>query len=202
MDEIKQVGVDIVTRSKWNNTVLIQTADSILVDRIASLPFVLKTRRVWVEPDSVPERNSRRKEQVKKQVEKTGNYYGDAFRQIALHHGDSLHATGFKGKEMEITVIDAGFYNADVIPAFKDIDLLETRDFMNPRSDIYAEHAHGMMVFSCMAARMPHRIVGTAPEASYWLLRSEDNDTEQPVEEDYWATTGREIGRASCRERV
>ena len=68
VDEIKQVGVDIVTRSKWNNTVLIQTADSILVDRIASLPFVLKTRRVWVEPDSVPERNSRRKEQVKKQV--------------------------------------------------------------------------------------------------------------------------------------
>lgn len=188
VDEIKQVGVDIVTRSKWNNTVLIQTADSILVDRIASLPFVLKTRRVWVEPDSVPERNSRRKEQVKKQVEKTGNYYGDAFRQIALHHGDSLHAAGFKGKGMEIAVIDAGFYNVDVIPAFKDIDLLGTRDFVNPRSDIYAEHAHGMMVFSCMAARMPHRMVGTAPEASYWLLRSEDNDTEQPVEEDYWAT--------------
>ena len=30
-------------------------------------------------------------------------------------------------------------------------------------------------------------IGGTAPEASYWLLRSEDDDTEQPVEEDYWA---------------
>lgn len=38
-----------------------------------------------------------------------------------------------------------------------------------------------------MAANMPHVMVGTAPEASYWLLRSEDNDTEQPVEEDNWA---------------
>lgn len=44
-----------------------------------------------------------------------------------------------------------------------------------------------MMVLSCMAANQPKVLVGTAPEASYWLLRSEDNDTEQPVEEDYWA---------------
>ena len=30
-------------------------------------------------------------------------------------------------------------------------------------------------------------MVGTAPEASYWLLRSEDADTEHLVEQDYWA---------------
>ena len=30
-------------------------------------------------------------------------------------------------------------------------------------------------------------MVGTAPGASFWLLRSEDGDTEQMVEEDYWA---------------
>ena len=44
-----------------------------------------------------------------------------------------------------------------------------------------------MKVLSCMAANKPNVLVGTAPEASYWLLRSEDDDTEQPVEEDYWA---------------
>ena len=30
-------------------------------------------------------------------------------------------------------------------------------------------------------------MIGTAPEASYWLLRSEDSDSEYPIEQDYWA---------------
>lgn len=88
---------------------------------------------------------------------------------------------------MQIAVIDAGFYNADEISVFKGMDLLGTRDFVNSHSDIYAENYHGMKVLSCMAANKPNVLVGTAPEASYWLLRSEDDDTEQPVEEDYWA---------------
>lgn len=29
-------------------------------------------------------------------------------------------------------------------------------------------------------------MVGTAPKASYLLLKSEDSDSEYPVEEDYW----------------
>lgn len=119
-------------------------------------------------------------------VTKSNNYYGDAWRQIAVHHGDSLHAAGFRGKGMQIAVIDAGFYNADEISVFKGMDLLGTRDFVNSHSDIYAENYHGMKVLSCMAANKPNVLVGTAPEASYWLLRSEDDDTEQPVEEDYW----------------
>lgn len=65
--------------------------------------------------------------------------------------------------------------------------LLGVRDFVNPASDIYEEHSHGLSVLSCMATNEPHVMVGTAPEAAYWLLRSEDNDTEQPVEEDNWA---------------
>lgn len=30
-------------------------------------------------------------------------------------------------------------------------------------------------------------MVGTAPEASFWLLRSEDEYSEHLVEQDYWA---------------
>ena len=44
-----------------------------------------------------------------------------------------------------------------------------------------------MMVLSCMATNSPNLFVGTAPEASYWLLRSEDGGSEQIVEEDNWA---------------
>lgn len=44
-----------------------------------------------------------------------------------------------------------------------------------------------MAVLSCMAMNDPYVMVGTAPEASYWLLRSEDEASEHLVEQDYWA---------------
>lgn len=184
---ITDKGAELVTQSKWNNTVVVQLSDTSLIDKITTLPFVIAARKVWTAPDSIPARNPERKKEVTNKVKKGDNYYGDAYRQISVHHGDSLHAAGFRGEGMQIAVIDAGFYNADEISVFKKMNLLGTRDFVNPHSDIYAENYHGMKVLSCIAANKPHVLVGTAPEASYWLLRSEDNDTEQTVEEDYWA---------------
>lgn len=184
---LAEKGAVPVSRSKWNNTVVVQVADTLLMKEIAAFPFVRAVRRVWTASDSIPARNANRKEEVTNKTKKVDNYYGDAWRQIAVHRGDSLHAAGFRGEGMHIAVIDAGFYNADEIGLFKKMHLLGTRDFVNPRSDIYAENAHGMKVLSCLAADKPHVLVGTAPAASYWLLRSEDNDTEQLVEEDYWA---------------
>lgn len=181
------IGARLVTSSRWNNTVVLEVQDTLLMDKVKEMPFVTGVKKVWVQPDSVPARNAERKKGVTNKIEKTGDYYGKALRQIAVHGGDSLHAAGFSGKGMHVAVIDAGFYNADEIKLFEKMDLLGTRDFVNPASDIYAENGHGMMVLSCMAANVEDAFVGTAPDASFWLLRSEDADTEQPVEEDYWA---------------
>ena len=187
IDELKATGARLVTTSKWNNTVVLEVSDTLLMDEISKKSFVTGVKKVWVSPDSIPPRNMKRKKEVKNKVEKTDCHYGNALRQIEIHGGDSLHTAGFAGKGMHVAVIDAGFYNADEIKFFRKMDLLGTRDFVNPNSDIYAENAHGLMVLSCMAANLPKVFVGTAPEASYWLLRSEDNDSEQPIEEDYWA---------------
>ena len=187
IDAIIGKGASVVTKSKWNNTVVVEVVDTALIEQIARLPFVTKTKKVWTSPDSIPARNPERRKEVTNKFSKTDNYYGQAYRQIAVHRGDSLHAAGFKGEGMQIAVIDAGFYNADEMKFFKKMHLLGIRDFVNPQSDIYAENYHGMKVLSCLAANQPDVLVGTAPEASYWLLRSEDDDTEQPVEEDYWA---------------
>ena len=187
VNELLGTGARLVTTSRWNNTVVLEVSDTLLMDQVSQMPFVTGVKKVWTQPDSIPARNAERKKEVKNDIKKTDGYYGRALRQIAIHGGDSLHAAGFAGKGMHIAVIDAGFYNADEIKFFKKMDLLGTRDFVNPASDIYAENGHGMMVLSCMAANAKDAFVGTAPEASFWLLRSEDADTEQPVEEDYWA---------------
>ena len=187
VNELLGCGARLVTTSRWNNTVVLEVSDTLLMDQVSQMPFVTGVKKVWTQPDSIPARNAERKKEVENDIKKTDGYYGRALRQIAIHGGDSLHAAGFAGKGMHIAVIDAGFYNADEIKFFKKMDLLGTRDFVNPASDIYAENGHGMMVLSCMAANAKDAFVGTAPEASFWLLRSEDADTEQPVEEDYWS---------------
>lgn len=113
--------------------------------------------------------------------------YGPARRQIEISNGNKLHDAGFKGQGMTIAVIDAGFHNADSIAAMRNIRVLGVKDFVNPDADIYAESSHGMSVLSCIGMNQPHVMVGTAPEASFWLLRSEDEYSEHLVEQDYWA---------------
>ena len=184
---VREGAVPVCT-SKWNNTLLVASDDSLLAVRLARHPFVKAVRRVWtVGPDAEFPRNEHRRQEVKNRWQKSADPYGAAAAQIRLHRGDSLHAAGFRGEGMQIAVIDAGFYNADAVKALKGLRLLGVKDFVHPASDIYAEHNHGRKVLSCLAAQRPHVMVGTAPEASYWLLRSEDDATEQPVEEDYWA---------------
>ena len=187
IDKLLAQGASLVTKSKWNNTVVVESSDTLMEQKLAGLPFVKEVRKVWSTPDYVSEKNMGRKDEVIQDLEKHDDKYGCAYQQIAIHGGDRLHDAGFTGKGMHVAVIDAGFYNVDTISFFNHLKLLGTRDFVNAQSDLYAEHEHGMMVLSCMAANSPHCLIGTAPEASYWLLRSEDNDTEQPVEEDNWA---------------
>ena len=181
-------GVKPLLTSKWNNTLVIETDDSLVCGRLLRHPFVKEVKKVYIDnPDAHFPRSEDRKKVLKNELHKTECIYGVGEAQIRLHNGDSLHAAGYRGQGMHVAIIDAGFYNADVVKLLKGATVLGTRDFVDPESDIYAEHDHGLKVFSCMAANKEHIMIGTAPEASYWLLRSEDNDTENLVEEDYWA---------------
>lgn len=115
--------------------------------------------------------------------------YAASYQQVELMGGVEMHQHA-QGEGVHVAVIDAGFYRANTINAlqhlFSEGRILGTYDFVNPGNDVYAEHDHGANVLSLMAAYAPGSMIGTAPKASYWLLRSEDVYTEYPVEEDYW----------------
>ena len=183
VDAIRKKGVHVLVTGKWDNFVTVSCNDSMLIAEIAGLPFVRSTERVW---RGVAKRASERDSLINKPL-RTDSLYGPAITQIKMSHADRLHEAGFKGQGMTIAVIDAGFHNVDKIEAMKNINILGTRDFVNPEADIYAESSHGMSVLSCMAMNQPNVMIGTAPEASYWLLRSEDESSEHLVEQDYWA---------------
>ena len=186
--QLSSLHANPLTTSRWLNTVVVEAEDSAFVRLASALPFVCGVKKVWEDnPGSRFPRNKQRRAEVENKWEKSDSPYGLADTQLRMHGGDSLHAAGWRGQGMHIAIIDAGFYNVDVVKLLRGVRLLGTKDFVNPSSDIFAEHNHGLKVLSCMAADMEHVLVGSAPEADYWLLRSEDSETEQPVEEDYWA---------------
>lgn len=186
VEQILATGVRLVTLSKWNNTVVVEADSEAMGSSLAQLPFVLKVKKVWERPEVSDEGMKDRRNQITDKNRKVKGKYGAAGQQIKMHRGEQLHEAGFRGEGMDIAVIDAGFLNTDAIGLFENIRLKGSRDFVNPHSDIFGEHSHGTKVLSCMAADASRMMVGTAPEANYWLLRSEDNATEQPIEEDYW----------------
>ncbi len=185
-----QEDMSVVSRSRWNNTVVVRTHRRDASDALRALPFVASVRTVWESPDSIELPHSRPKYHKELVLRDTTihSFYGSAYEQIRMLGGDSLHAAGYRGNGMTIAVLDAGFMNVDLIPTFRSIDIVGYTDMVVPQSkSIFSEMEHGTQVLSVMAVNKPGVYVGTAPDARYWLIRCEDEDTEQPVEEDYWA---------------
>jgi serine protease AprX len=192
-DYIKQIndlGFDIYAVSKWLNLVVVHSTDSSLIDKAKSLSFV---------DNSQEKRNYKKKSKPEKarNVEissvpdvDTKIDYGMAKNQIKMLNVHNLHNKGFMGQGMVIAVLDAGFYKVDSLSGFDSIrthnQILGTKDFVKRDGDVYRDATHGMQVLSTMAANLPGKMIGSAPEAKFWLLRSEDESSEYIVEEYYW----------------
>ena len=192
-------GTKIVGTSKWQNTVLVQSNDSLLLDKLSQQDIVRHAKCVFVAPDSIEEPDDIRwnvHEDFNRWDSVKNDPYGMARGQIEMLNGTKLHELDYTGRGMTIAVIDGGFQNFDRIPAFKETHIVGTRNFVPARIDKVLQvcergpfHAidHGTKVLSALAANAPEVHIGTAPDADYWLLRSEANQIEQPIEEDLWA---------------
>ena len=180
----------IVGKSKWNNTVLVRCSNPGKVYGLLKLPFVKSVLRTFSSPDSIGSsvRVNFKKEFNRWDTIAESNRYGVTKEQIQSLNGIKMHAAGYRGKGKMIAVLDAGFMNVDRIPCLQKCRIVGQNDFVVPRSkNIFSEVEHGTMVFSTMATDLPGVFVGTAPDASYLLIRCEDRQTESVAEEDYWA---------------
>jgi len=187
-DSVRNAGIEIVGKSKWNNTLLIRIHKEKELRRLEGLSFITKKMKVFASPDSITERKRSSFRKDLNTWEASSQPYGSSEQQVKSLGGIHLHDKGFKGKGMMIAIFDGGFMNVDKIPALHDINLAGLKDFVVPKSDnIFQEMEHGTMVLSTMAANSPNYYIGVAPEAQYLLVRCEDERTESLAEEDYWA---------------
>lgn len=186
---LKNNRLEVVGKSKWNNSVLVRCTKVSQIDCLKGLPFIRDIRHVFSSPDSIePSQRVNFKKDFNRWDTVSHNPYGMTEEQIKAMNGIQMHRAGYTGKDKVIAVLDAGFMNVDRIPIFHNIKLAGLADFVVPRStDIFAELDHGTMVLSTMAANQADTYRGTAPDASYMLIRCEDQYTESLAEEDYWA---------------
>jgi len=202
VSSVAKTGAKILTRSRWFNNVVIQASPD-MMEEISKNPVISKisllddgsskvgaTKKPFFEPEKVtPQINS-----IPKKATSDIYNYGNAYNQINQLKGQYLHNNGFSGQGMTIAVLDAGFNSVDIMTCFDSLrannQILGTRDFAQPGNNVYATtmHTHGTSVLSCMGAYVDGQMVGTAPKADYWLVRTEVGEYEKIIEEYFWVS--------------
>jgi serine protease AprX len=198
---LAQGAVTYLSQSKWLNQILIYTTSTATVNAIKNLPFVASVNPVG---PSATAKTKPRIDKFDEKVEKINTTpatnektaanlynYGNSYGQVHIHNGEFLHNKGFTGKGIMISVLDAGFYRYKTTKAFDsaraDNRILGEKDFVDFDGSANEDNDHGELCLSIIASNVPGVMVGTAPEASFWLLRSENVNSEFPIEEHNWA---------------
>lgn len=204
---VADIGVQILNVSKWLNTVTIYTTDQDKLAAIQALPFVqgIRANVVWQNkantdnfddiyaPIQIPPFSISMESGSFKNSENIYSLnYGASLNQIEMINGISLHDAGFSGQGMLIAVLDGGFDNADVNPAFDSLRIndriIMARDFVDGDMNPYHSSGHGTSVLSTIGANIPGVLIGTAPHAHFMLFRTEDVASEYLIEEYNWAS--------------
>jgi serine protease AprX len=190
VNQIKNVpSVTVLYVSKWLNGVVISVVDSVALAALSTIhgfSFVVDTGRVKRYhlniplPEKVIPENDQISAKGSGANRATAYDYGGSLTQNQQLDLVCLHENGYRGQGMTIAVLDAGFLNANINPAFdtlrKNGGILGTRNFCDGGTNVYSGDAssHGTAVLSCMAANVPGAILGSAPLAKYWLLKTEE----------------------------
>jgi len=190
--QVLQPGAVCIHSSRWLNGITVRTDSVNFGQRVSELPFVREVQITKRNPEATKSMRNKFRTlfDTKDRTDIDTGWYGTSVFQVGMLNGQYLHQQNFYGQGVQIAVMDAGFYKADDYQAFDSLwansRILGTCDFVHPGSDVFQEHWHGMCVLSVMGANIPGSLMGTAPGASYWLIRSEDVSSEFLIEEDNW----------------
>ena len=191
--QVKSKGLKVKWPSKWLNAVS-GTVNKTQLDQIASLSFVKKLDIVYKlksgnEHES--ELNSIAQTQIEEQPEGVNSYdYGSSYAQLQQINVPAVHDSGFTGQGITICVMDAGFSRLSH-DAFLSMNIIAAWDFVNNDPNVgnqsdMGEGSHGTMTLSTIGGYAPGQLIGPAFNSAYILAKTENTDSETPIEEDNW----------------
>lgn len=199
IDQVDAIpGIVVMAKSKWLNCVHVRGALSD-IQSLSSLSFVSS---IYYANLSLNSRISTPVSEslFSKKLETEITYsYGNSANQILMLNGHLLHQSDFVGTGKMIAVLDSGFLNANTILPLQNLYtnnlVLGGYNYVSGSADVYALDSHGTMVLSCMGGKVDGQLIGTAPNAQYYLFVTEDVVNENPVEESYWVEAAEEADR-------
>lgn len=183
-----QTGISVFAKSKWMNCVYVRGNQS-NIENLLNLPFVTGVEYADKTLNFASGTNPVEDKFALENSSRNFNY-GFAANQIEMISGDYLHNEGYTGTGMIIAVLDSGFPGVDTQDGFAyvrdDGRILGTYDFVDRSEIINNNSSHGTRTFSDIGGYIENQFVGTAPDASFYLFKTEDVTSETPVEEAYW----------------
>lgn len=195
VDQIDAIsGIEVKAKSKWMNAVHVRGSladiNSLsLLDFVNHIEFANRSLNVSGRQQTTNRLNA--SQSVNKTLDTQITFaYGTSANQAQMLNAHILHQQEFTGASKIIAVMDAGFPNVDAIQPFQRLrdnnQILGGYNFVGQSSDFYTANSHGTMVLSTMGGYVENQLIGTAPDARYYLFVTEDAAAENPVEESYW----------------
>jgi len=196
---ITGAGATILQSSRWLNTVMVR-ADSLTIERLRGLPFVVTTEVVKARDAGSPVPYGKLAVAVPAAhaaLDATADdcladAHGLAAFQNRFMGLDQAHRMGIAGEGVLVGVLDAGFERRH--RAFAATRIEAEYDFVHGNAntadepeDSLAESSqeeHGTMVLSLIGATWRDTLVGGAPRAAFMLAKTEDLRYERHIEED------------------
>lgn len=184
-------GITVMAKSRWMNALHIRGTQT-NIQALTNLSFVnyVTFANHSLNPGGRISQNNKISA-VNKQFETQVIYnYGGAQNQIEMLNGHLLHQQNYTGQGKVIAVLDSGFLGVDTAIPFQNLitnnQILGGYNFPDQNTNYFSRHNHGSNVLSTMGAFAEGQLVGTAPNAKYYLFITEDINSENPVEESYW----------------
>ncbi len=196
IDDVTQLGGQLRRVSRWLNAASFEVAPGQL-DRIAALPAVMELQPVAgfatdhgtfedIRMDT-PDRQSQAPDVLD---------YGNALAQLLQINVPVVHDKGYHGEGVTLAIFDTGFrkshevfalhYNEGRVLAEYDFVFNDSNTANELPDDWDSQWNHGTLIWSTTGGYMNGVQIGPAYKANFILCKTENIQSETPVEEDNW----------------
>ncbi len=199
VNQLKSSGIEVKNKSKWFNRISayvskVQIEDIIGNDFVSRIDLVrgFKKSRDDIELNKHTEPIAQDNFYNPKDVQHVFNY-GASLEQMELINATTAHDSGYMGQGVLIASLDAGVDNL-THPSFDSLRArgIRTYDFVNHDTIVgnqngqMGDGSHGTQTLSLVGGYKPGSLISPAFRSRFIIAKTENTDSETPVEEDNW----------------
>ena len=194
IEQVQALGFKLKQKTKWLNGISGWATKQEIIN-VSALSFVKELDVVHKFKNDYPKEENDDQPQINQnqnKLNRTNSFnYGSSFTQMDLIKAPDVHNLGYTGAGVTICMMDAGFDIWSTHQAFGSMNVIATWDFVNGDANVenhgdLGNGAHGTSTLSLIGGFYEGQLIGPAFGADYILAKTENTESETPVEEDNW----------------